>query len=209
VLKETFTKLAGRYSVDQHLITTLWAEIKKNYSGKKRHYHTLNHLHHLLQQLVRVKNAITQWDDVLFSLYYHDIVYNALKSDNEEKSADLAEKRLRQLSVPNEIVSRCHKLILATKGHHEDPDADINYFIDADLSILGQPWDIYEKYFRDIRKEYSIYPSLIYNPGRKKVLQHFLSMNNIFKTDFFFEELEERAKKNMQRELELLSSGET
>lgn len=34
-------------------------------------------------------------------------------------------------------------------------------------------------------REYSIYSNVVYNSGRKKVLNHFLTMNRIFKTDFF------------------------
>jgi hypothetical protein len=33
--------------------------------------------------------------------------------------------------------------------------------------------------------EYSIYPAFIYNPERKKVLNHFLLMDRIFKPAFF------------------------
>jgi predicted metal-dependent HD superfamily phosphohydrolase len=62
----------------------------------------------------------------------------------------------------------------------------------------------YTQYYQAVRKEYAIYPDLIYNPGRKKVLQHFLSMENIFKTTFFIEKFETTAKLNLQREISLL-----
>jgi predicted metal-dependent HD superfamily phosphohydrolase len=69
---------------------------------------------------------------------------------------------------------------------------------------LGQHWENYLAYAKDVRKEYSIYPDFIYKPGRKKILNHFLKMKRIFKTEFFFAKFEETAKENLNRELGLL-----
>jgi predicted metal-dependent HD superfamily phosphohydrolase len=204
VLKETFIELLTNYTDSDSLTNELWTEIEKNYSSKKRHYHTLHHLDNLLTQLTEVKNEIQNWNSILFTLYYHDIVYNSLKSDNEEKSAELAEKRLKQISVSLDTIELCKNQILATKSHIKSTDSDTNYFTDADLSILGQNWETYSLYYKNVRKEYSIYPYLVYNPGRKKVLKHFLSMDRIYKTDFFYKKFERQAKQNIQKEIELL-----
>ena len=202
MLKETFIELLKNYTDDNRLINVLWTEIEKNHSSKKRHYHTLQHLENLLSQLTNVKGEIKNWETILFTLYYHDLIYNATKSDNEEKSAELAEKRMKEISVSSDIIEQCKKQILATKSHHKSIDSDTNYFTDADLSILGSGWDTYQLYCKNVRKEYAIYPAFIYNPGRKKVLNHFLSMDRIFKTDFFYYKFETQAKQNLQRELQ-------
>lgn len=204
MLKETFKQLLTNYTDNNRLINELWIEIEKHYSSKKRHYHTLQHLDNLLTQLTEIKGEIQNWDTILFTLYYHDIIYNILKSDNEEKSADLAEKRLTQISVSNDKVELCKKHILATKSHLKATDNDTNYFTDADLSVLGQDWETYSSYYKNIRKEYSIYPDFVYNLGRKKVLNHFLSMDRIFKTDLFFGKFEKQAKENLTNELNIL-----
>lgn len=203
MLKETFIELLTNYTDNNSLMDKLWGEIEKNYSSKKRHYHTLQHLDNLLKSLLEVKEVIQHWEAVLFTLYYHDIVYNALKSDNEEKSAALAEKRMKQLSVSSDTIERCKQQILATKSHIESTDSDTNYFTDADLSVLGQRWEIYELYYKSVRKEYSIYPDFVYNPGRAKVLNYFLAMGRIFKTDFFYNTFEIQAKQNIQKEIAL------
>lgn len=207
MLKETFIELLTNYTDSDSLTNELWTEIEKNYSSKKRHYHTLHHLDNLLTQLTEVKNEIQNWNSILFTLYYHDIVYNALKSDNEEKSAELAEKRMKQLLVSYDTIELCKGQILATKSHANSTDSDTNYFTDADLSILGQTCESYSQYFKNVRKEYSIYPDLLYNPGRKKVLNHFLSMDRIFKTDFFYCKFEKVARQNINNELEICGDG--
>ena len=201
VLKETFIELLTNYTDNDRLTNELWTEIEKNYSSKKRHYHTLQHLDSLLDQLTDVKGEIQNWNTILFTLYYHDIVYNALKSDNEEKSAELAEKRTKQLLVSYDTIELCKRQILATKTHVKSADSDTNFFTDADLSVLGQPWETYLQYSKNVRKEYSIYPDFVYNPGRKKILNHFLSMDKIFKTDFFYNKFEREARQNLTNEL--------
>jgi predicted metal-dependent HD superfamily phosphohydrolase len=205
VLKETFIGLLKNYTDNDCLINELWAEIEKNYSSKNRYYHTLQHLDSLLAQLTEIKDEIQNWETILFTLYYHDIIYNSRRSDNEEKSAELAEKRMKQLSISNDIINLCKTQILATKSHAYSTDSDTNYFTDADLSILGQPWEAYSLYYKNVRKEYSIYPDLIYNQGRRKVLNQLLSLGRIYKTGIFCDKFEIQAIQNIQKELEFLN----
>ncbi|MES2517934.1 MAG: hypothetical protein V4585_07495 [Bacteroidota bacterium] len=205
MLKQTFIALLTKYTNDQDLITELWAEIERNYSDKKRHYHTLNHLENLLQQLTEIKPQIKDWDVVLFSLYYHDIIYNSLKSDNEQKSAELAENRMKSIGISLAIIERCKAQIMATKAHFMSENEDANYFTDADLSVLGQSWEMYSEYYQNVRKEYAIYPDLIYNAGRKKVLKHFLAMERIFKTNYFYLKFEAQVRVNLEKELAFLT----
>lgn len=205
LLKETFIQLLKRYTSNEGLIVDLWSEVERHYSSKNRHYHTLQHLENLLEQLIAVKQELKSWESVLFSLYYHDIIYNVLKSNNETKSADLAEKRMNQIAVSTEIIGNCKKQILATKSHKKSAENDTNYFTDADLSVLGESWEKYSQYYKNVRKEYFIYTDAVYNPGRKKALNHFLEMDRIFKTDYFYNKFELQAKQNIYEEILALS----
>jgi predicted metal-dependent HD superfamily phosphohydrolase len=199
-LSKIFEELCRTHCSDGELIEVCWNEFV-NYSDKGRHYHTLAHLGHLYSELEKCRSQIKEWDAVLFALFYHDIIYNVLKHDNEEKSAALAVKRLETLRVPDEVIGKCNSIILATKKHELSPDTDVNLFTDADLSVLGASAEAYSDYAQNVRKEYSIYPDLLYNPGRKKVLQHFLGMPRIFKTEYFFTQYEQQARINLAEEL--------
>lgn len=204
MLQETYTQLLERYTTDKKLIAGFWAEIATHYSSENRHYHTLSHLENILQQLIPVKDRIENWDVVLFTLYYHDIIYDALKPDNEEQSAELAAERMEQLNIPVQLIGKCKDQILATKTHVKSPDNDTNYFTDADLSILGQDAERYRAYSKNVRLEYAHYPDAVYNEGRTKVLNHFLNLERIYKTDFFYEKYEERAKQHILEEIKEL-----
>lgn len=203
-LKQIFLHLCQKYSPNQPLTQRLWTELNQSYSEKSRHYHTLAHLENMYSQLEAVKPKIKDWDAVSFALLYHDIVYNATQSNNEEESAALARERLLEISFPRERLDNCVQMILATKGHLQSADSDTNYFTDADLSILGQPWEVYSKYMEQLRQEYAIYPDAIFKTGRRKVLEHFLGMDRIYKTDYFHDRFERQAKENVKAEWQLL-----
>jgi len=206
MLQRVFKELANHYSKDELLINRCWNEIEKNYSHKKRYYHNLAHLERLIEQLQEYKTVISDWHTTLFSIYYHDIVYNVLKNDNEEKSAVLAIKNLSRVGFPEDKIIECSKQILATKTHAVSSNADTNLFTDADLSVLGHHPDVYAAYCHQIRKEYAIYPDIIYKAGRKKIIRHFLEMSRIFKTAAFLEMYEMQAKENLQWELSSLGN---
>jgi predicted metal-dependent HD superfamily phosphohydrolase len=202
--EQLLTDTALHYTTNTELCNSLWLEIVKHYSEKKRHYNTITHLQNLVDELTAVKTKIEDWDTVVFAVFYHDIFYHATAKDNEEKSAKLAQDRLAQIAFPEQQIKKCVQLILATKGHDMSNDADTNLFTDADLSVLGKPWNVYEEYYKNVRKEYSIFPDFLYKPGRIKVLQHFLSMEKIYKTEHFAKLYETQARQNMQQELEML-----
>jgi predicted metal-dependent HD superfamily phosphohydrolase len=204
LLRQRFHQAATATCADPSKIEAYWKELEKAYTHQKRFYHNLHHLDHLAAELEGIKTLIGHWNTVILALFYHDLVYNPVRSDNEEKSAALAASRLMDLNVAPEEISRCVSIIAATKKHELHQDPDVNYFTDADLAILGSAENDYREYFLKIRKEYSWFPDFIYNPGRKKVLQHFLQLERLFKTEYFFRKYESQARQNLMMELRFL-----
>ncbi|RAW03101.1 HD domain-containing protein [Pseudochryseolinea flava] len=204
-LETTFKTVARTFTSDGALIDRVWYTITSAHGERTRHYHNLSHLEHLLNELAGVRQHISDWPSIVFAIVFHDVVYNSTSKSNEENSALMAGKLLTEMHVPLQTIGQCKDIIQATKSHFISPNTDINYFTDADLSILGADWDQYEAYTKAIRKEYKFYPAVLYNPGRKKVLTHFLSMSQIYKTTYFFDRYEKSARQNLARELEKLS----
>ncbi len=203
-LEDSWQQLTARYTTDGALSLQLWQELEKAYTDTGRHYHSLQHLAALLSLADTHHHLISEPDSVAFAIFYHDVVYNALRKDNEERSALMAEERLRLLGLPIAQRQRIEQMILATKVHATSNNADTNLLLDFDLSILGSSWEIYVHYTRQIRKEYSIVPFFLYKKGRKKVLQHLLSLPRIYKTDIFYSQLEAIARENLAQELLVL-----
>jgi predicted metal-dependent HD superfamily phosphohydrolase len=152
-------------------------------------------------KLSAVKASIQDPDAVLLAIAYHDFVYRVSRKDNEERSAEVMRERMLPLGFPEPMVERAITHIRATQRHEATSDPDTEQFTDADLSILGSSPERYKLYAQQVRKEFRLYPHLLYKPGRRKVLAHFLTMPNIFKTVHFRERFEEQARMNLEAEL--------
>lgn len=203
MIKQKFLNLIGKYSNNEILNLECWNEIENNYSSKSRHYHNLEHLKNMFTELDKFQSKIENLDTLLFGIYYHDIIYKATKNNNEYQSALIFEKRISETSFT--YLNNCMLQIEATKEHKLSNDNDTNLLLDLDLSILGKSPNEYEKYCKNIRKEYKIYPDFVYRKGRRKVLKNILELDFIYKTDFFKQEYENQAKENLTYELNQLN----
>ena len=186
----------------------VFAELKKQYMVKSRHYHNLEHLEAMFRLFDAHRPHLQDTDTVALAIFFHDVVYQTSRKDNEEKSAVWAARKMTELCYSKDRIDRVRAFILATKTHTLPPGApaDLAFLLDFDLAILGAPWPDYEWYAQKIRREYSIYPDLLYRPGRRKALEHFLERSFIFHTDTFRAAFEQTAIANLRREIELLSA---
>jgi len=205
VIKQ-FKELLSHYTNDPYRIARLLEEVMRSYREEGRYYHNLKHLESLLSSLEYVKDDIQDWEAMLFAIVYHDVVYDSTSKENEEQSANLALQRMEEIHVSKDTQQRCYRIIMATKKHTLSSVHDINLFTDADIAILGSGWIVYEGYAKAIRQEYAVVTDTDYREGRKKVLLHFLSMEHIYKTEYFQAMYETKARENIQREIELLST---
>jgi len=199
VLKNKFYTLCQKATTDSKYIETLWSEISISYSTKTRYYHTLSHLETIYNQL----KPFQLTPAIEFSIFYHDIVYDTQEKDNEEKSAVLAKKRLKELGVADEVRKKVSELIIETKKHKAS-SCDNTLFLDADISILGSRLEVYKIYMQNIRKEYSIYSDKAYQEGRHEVLKMFLKKERLYLSNYFYNLYEEKARSNIKYELKSL-----
>ncbi len=126
MIKVLFFEACQRHSSDGSLVSFLWTDIERQYSGTGRHYHNLQHLDNLAQQLLPLKAQFSSWDAVVFSIAYHDIIYNVLKQNNEERSAAYAQKKLASIDFPEAQLQQCKTMILLHKNHQASDDQEVN-----------------------------------------------------------------------------------
>lgn len=183
----------------------LWQNIATHYNEPVRAYHNLAHLQQLFIQFEQVKNHLKQPHIIALALYYHDVIYNPLRTDNELKSAEYA---LDDLSayLSAEQCQRIYQLIMMTADHQLDDakDQDGAFLLDMDLSILGTDWLDYKKYAQAIRQEYVHVAKADYQAGRTKVLTGLLAHPRLYLTDYYYQHLERQARENIKREVNLL-----
>jgi predicted metal-dependent HD superfamily phosphohydrolase len=206
-LHRNWIRLASRFSQDKEYLESVWNQLFKQYSSKNRYYHGLKHIWSMLKQSEDCKDELSDKEEVDFAIWFHDIIYTAIQKNNEEKSAEFAVRTLKQTSLHKKRIEKVSRLIVSTKKHQilETSNSDNAYLLDFDLSILGQPWEVYESYIKSIRKEYKMYPNFLYKPGRRKVLKSFLERKTLFFTEKYLDLYESQARRNLEKEIQLLS----
>ena len=203
-LKIIFFKRLSNYTHNARIVSETFDELLRRYDADNRHYHDIRHIANLLNLLDNYKFLIADYDVLYFAIWFHDAIYDAWQSNNEKKSADWATEVLKQTNFDPSRIEKVAQYINATKTHTSNGESDLNFFLDFDLSILGAEETIYDVYTRQIREEFHLVPSFIYNRGRRKILRGFLDREAIYKTDAFRYQIEPKARENMQRELENL-----
>lgn len=178
----------------------------QSYGANDRHYHNLEHLVHCIQELqdfkIRNNTEAINMEALFLAILGHDMVYR--KEGNDELMS--AHNSLEYLGH-NETTQKVHEIIMATA--HFDKNGKIEFsdeekiMCSLDLAILAQPSFMYEEYTKNVRKEYAKFDELSYLNGRKKVVESFLEMPQIYKS-IFFSHYEEDAKQNLKNELSLI-----
>ena len=90
MIKLLYNNLLLKYTDNFTLINELYADIEKKYSSPNRYYHNLKHIIKMLNTIKQSENSELLTDNIYFAVWYHDIIYNTLRKDNEKRSADFA-----------------------------------------------------------------------------------------------------------------------
>lgn len=177
-----------------------WNELEKKYTETSRAYHNLSHLYSMFNVLDEA--GFTSSNPVLeYAIWYHDIVYNSKKKDNEKQSAIIFKENCHSF-LGEDVIQEVETVILSTEKHYPLSNSqEVEWMLDLDLFVLCSPKEIYQKYADAIRAEYKWVPKLLYKRGRKKVLQSFLKRDRIYFSDYFYEYYENIARENLQNEL--------
>jgi predicted metal-dependent HD superfamily phosphohydrolase len=176
----------------------VWAVIAAGYSEPHRHYHTLVHLEHCLRELEVVEDRSERLLELELAIFFHDLVYDPERTDNEEVSAQRARDLLLESAVSSEIVERVAELILSTKAHSVALTGDAALLSDIDLAILGSQPERYREYEAEVRREYQFVPEELFWTHRGRFARSFLDRKRIFHSPELFERYEEQARINLE-----------
>ena len=173
-------------------------EMIQAYSAPGRHYHNLKHIEDCLAALDGVSGLSARERETLTAtIWWHDVVYDPTRSDNEEESAKRAEENLAP-----DLRDEVGRLIRLTKTHNVQPGDRLGaIMVSIDLGILGADAAAYASYAAAIRREYGHVPDDAYRAGRMAVLESFTARPAIYPEATFAARLEQQARANIAREL--------
>lgn len=108
-----------------------WAE-------PQRRYHTAAHLAAVLDHVDTLAAHADDPAAVRLAAWFHDAVYRPDRTENEERSAALAERALPEAGVPAPVTAEVARLVRLTVTHDPaDGDRNGEVLCDADLAILA------------------------------------------------------------------------
>ncbi len=169
------------------------------YGESPRYYHTLEHIEHCLRMFDACKSRLQQPDAVELAVWFHDVVFEPGRCDNERLSADLY---LQYSAGVHDEATRdlVDRLIMATL-HNGDSltDADAAYMVDIDLSSFGLSWQEFLRDSENLRRENAHLDDAEYYRKQTGFQSCLLSRDRFFRSDFFAGRYEQRARENLAR----------
>ncbi len=170
----------------------LLIELSGRYAEPHRHYHDLRHIADMLMN----GRAFPLNEVQVMAVWFHDAVYDATRSDNEERSAVLAEERLGALGWPGDAVARVARIVRDTAGHVPS-DAESAVVLDLDLASLAAEPAVFRANRAAIRLEYAHVGDADFSAGTARFAAGMLDRDRLFHTDWGAP-LEERARANLR-----------
>lgn len=192
----------------QEVSDAVFDELLTAYTDSSRHYHSLDHIAECLREFDAVRAQAADPKALEIAIWFHDVVYDGRRQDNEEQSAKYADVALQRLGGSAELRQRVKHLILLTR-HDREPDSDDGRLIvDIDLASLALPPDLFDRNTQLIREEYPHVSEENFRKGRCDLLERFLKRPRIYFTSTFFNRSEQSARQNLERALARLAKGQ-
>lgn len=190
----------------------LHALAQRHHDEPHRGYHGWSHPQALLALADEITEDLCDPVAVEAAILFHDAIYDPRASDNERRSAELADRVLAG-HISDASRARAVRLIDATARHAipddlpEDEIEDMARFLDLDLSILGAPAQDFDAYEAGVRHEYAHIPAAVFAQGRAAILRRFLERDRLYLSDWGLERFEAAARANLRRSINALEAG--
>jgi predicted metal-dependent HD superfamily phosphohydrolase len=151
--------------LDYNVLLAMWNE-------SHRAYHTQNHLLDLIEQIDENKSQYQSqkdYDKMILCALFHDCVYDPMRNDNEEKSAEFF---LNCCQEKNQDILDIKQMILDTKTHEATTPLSEKFNV-LDMNIVERDFNQLLEWEKGIREEYKAYGDM-YKMGRIQFLESLL-----------------------------------
>jgi predicted metal-dependent HD superfamily phosphohydrolase len=151
--------------LNYNILLSMWNE-------SHRAYHNQNHLLDLINQINENKSQYQSqkdYDKMILCALFHDCVYDPMRNDNEEKSAEFF---LNCCQEKNQDILDIKQMILDTKTHEATTPLSEKFNV-LDMNIVERDFNQLLEWEKGIREEYKSYGDM-YKMGRIQFLESLL-----------------------------------
>jgi predicted metal-dependent HD superfamily phosphohydrolase len=176
-----------QYGHHPHIVNRVWDLLRGFYNEPGRAYHTMAHISwclDLLREFFPEKKRPDWYNRVELALWFHDVIYDPKRKDNEARSARVLIGAAAMLGLDPSMAMDASEDVVATKhvGFFMPAHEATRWVLDIDLASLGFDPATFDRNSAQIREEYSFVPEDAYRAGRKAILQGFLDRPQIYLT---------------------------
>ncbi|RZF35836.1 hypothetical protein LSTR_LSTR008942 [Laodelphax striatellus] len=215
LVEETWRGLAADIGASGEKATEWWTKLVQAYSEDRRKFHNINYLAIKLENYETIKCKLKNRSAVGIAIFFHHFEYDPKMVDCFKKNLEHFDNFANDCGITSDsdLYKSVVDLLESVDTHSTDEHKtdgvygadDCHYFLDLDMVILGSDAEYYAtEYATNIQAEYDFLPDTMYKGLRLKVLQSFLQIPNIFATKEFREKYEQKARANIQKEVEKL-----
>ena len=207
-------ELELRVAWQRHLGTSAAAgewfdEVVGAYRAEGRHYHGVRHVGWVVRHVetIAADHPVDDLAATVAAAFFHDVVYDPLRHDNEAESAAMAARAVRDIGWDDTVARHVAELVLATAGHDvAGVDRDTAVLLAADLAVLAAEPSRYAEYATAVRREYAHVHDDAWRAGRSTVLRSLLARPHLYAQELALDEWERRARANITSELASLGA---
>lgn len=201
-LKKKFFAIFNVWSLNS-AIKEMWGYLQKAYISRK--YHNFSHIGYMLNLLkIYPENNVFE-KELQLAIFFHDVIMNYDGKEqfvNEKRSCKVLEAWKSVVFGNDMLINKVNDYIMATTHNNSFLNEEVAIIADLDMAIMAAPYPkIWRWYEEGIRKEYSEVLEQEYVKARKEFLLSVLDRPRIFKTQFFYDLFEEKARYNIKKQI--------
>ena len=158
----------------------LLLELTHRYTETHRHYHNLTHIATMFEVLKKLENFQLSTTQTL-AIWFHDVVYDPLFKNNEERSCEFARSWLTD-KIDKEDLEKLCKIIMDTKTHVASCK-ESELVIDLDYASFAENWK--DNAFKVSQEYVSCIGIEDFRKGRIQFLENLLKKEKFFYLERF------------------------
>ncbi len=191
---------------DRAFIPIAYQDLQRSYAEPHRRHHVWYHIEKGMELIEEFRDALAHPDWIVLAYFYHDKVFDVRRNDNELASADESSALLRVAGAQPEAIRGVHSSIMDT-AHQLRRDVssiESQLIVSVDLATLGFSPDLFQRYSRNIFKEFVEYGGMqpiAFYKGQEAFFQGMLDRDVIYPFPPLRERFEAQARENLQRAL--------
>ncbi|MDD5440351.1 MAG: dephospho-CoA kinase, partial [Candidatus Omnitrophica bacterium] len=217
-LKREWEELCAAIGIPKEQAGEIFADIRKQYSQKNRHFHDLTHIAIMLKELENVQHLASDLNALKCAIWFHDYVLDPQRTDNREESVRKVEELGAKHKLEAQFIDMARHLIIATKDDSPDEnDMDAVILSDLNIAFLGGAQEQQIETFFDspffskivnlgtlhrseqkILQEHAGPNAQIFVRKRLAKLHSLLKSDHIYRLDYFRQKYEDRARAHIR-----------